>query len=190
MPKRGGIELSTNFLVIIILSMLIFALGIVFIQKISSSSSAKVDQVDEQTRRELLRLLNEGEIVAIAPTTIHRQGVVLLMIANDGSVDSNKFGFKVFYDDCFNGPCGAPSPIDWISYPAKGHEDDPFEIKPHESKEFLIAVNPKGNPPSGTYVFDVDVRYDSPPHDGRIIHDELHPDVDDLYSRLKFYIKI
>jgi len=176
-----------NFIVILILSIAIFGMGIGFVAKVHFSSSKKVDQVDQQAKLELARLRNEGETVALAPETIRRQGTVLLVIANDRSVSSSKFGFKVFYDTCLNGPCSATSPIDWISYSAKGSEDRPFEIVPYESREFLIAVNPKGNS-AGTYIFYVDVRWDSV-EDG-IIQDESHPDTDALYSRLKFYVKI
>lgn len=188
MPKRGAIQLSVGFIVLIILSIAIFALAIVFTQKLFSASSRKVDEVGEQARQEIQRLANQGQTVAIAPTTIQGQGTVLLMITNDASIDSNKFGFKVPYDNCFSGACGAPSPIDWVSYSTKGSEDDPFEIEPYESREFLIAVNPTGNSP-GTYVFDVDVRWNSI-DDPVIVYQGLPTNVDALYSRLKFYVKV
>ena len=189
MPKTSALQLSTNFMVIIILSMVIFGLGIFFAQRIHSSAGRKVDQADEGAKLELIRLRNEGEAVALAPERINRQGAVLLMIANDRSVDSNEFGFKVFYDDCFNGDCGAPSPIDWISYPTKGDEERPFEIKSNEMKKFWIIVDPPKDAPSGTYVFNVEVRWDSRDDDD-IVYQGLPSDLDDLYSRLKFYVKI
>jgi len=188
MPRRGAIQPSTNFLVILILSIAIFGMGIFFVQKINSSAGNKVAQADEQAKLEMARLRNEGETVALAPETIKGQDTVLLMIANDVSVDSSKFGFKVFYDTCLNGPCSATSPMDWISYSTKGSEDEPIEIVPYESREFLIAVNPKGNS-AGTYIFDVDVRWNSPPYDTRIVYDDSLPEADTLYSRLKFYVK-
>lgn len=190
MPKRGAIQLSVSFIVILILSIAIFGMGVFFVQKIHSSAGSKVDQADEQAKMEMARLRNEGETVALAPETIQEQGAVLLMIANDGSAGSSKFGFKVFYDTCFNGPCGAASPIDWISYPSKGNEDNPFEIRPYESDEFMIVVNPTGNS-AGTYVFDVEVRYDSNMIGGSIEYSDSGIDEDELYkSSLKFYVKV
>ena len=174
----------------LIISMAIFGMAVVFIGKIHSASSAKVDQFDDETNLNMIRTEIQGKKAALGPETIHEQGIVLLMIANDAKTGSSKFGFKVFYDTCLNGPCGVPSPIDWISYPTKGSEDDPLEIKPYESAEYVIAVNPTGNPPSGTYIFDVEVRSENEPTDGAIVYDELHPDVDDLYSRMKFYVVI
>ena len=188
MAKIGTIQLSSGFVVIIILSVAIFSMGIFFVQKIHSATDGKMAEADEQAKIELARLRNEGEKVALAPTTIQESGTVLLMIANDASVDSSKFGFKIFYGECFNGPCGATSPMDWISYSTKGNEDDPIEIKPHESREFLIAVNARGNS-AGTYVFNVEVRWDYRDDDD-IIYDEMLPEVDSLYSKLKFYVKI
>lgn len=52
----------------------------------------------------------------------------------------------------------------------------------------MIAVNPKGNS-AGIYTFNVEVRWDSY-KDATIVYDELRPDVDELYSRLKFYVRI
>ena len=180
--------MSVSFIVILILSIAIFGMGIFFVQRIHSSADGKITQADEQAKLEMARLRDEGEKVGLAPTTIQKQGTVLLMIANDVSVDSNEFGFRVFYDDCFSGPCGAPSPIDWISYSTKGSEDDPIKIKAYESREFLIAVNARDNSP-GTYVFDVDVRWNSR-DDPIIVYQGLPFDVDDPYSKLKFYVKI
>ena len=188
MAKIGTIQLSSGFVVIIILSVAIFSMGIFFVQKIHSATDGKMAEADEQAKIELARLRNEGEKVALAPTTIQESGTVLLMIANDASVDSSKFGFKIFYGECFNGPCGATSPIDWIGYSTRGTEDDPFQIKPYESREFLIAVNPTGNSP-GTYVFDVEVRWNSI-DDDEIVYEGMPADIDALYSRLKFYVKI
>lgn len=187
MPKRGTIQLTTGFLVVIILSIVIFGMGIFFVLRIHSAADGKIAQADEQAKLEMARLRNEGEKVALAPERIQRQGTVLLIIANDG-VDSSKFGFKIFYGECFNGPCGATSPIDWIGYSTRGTEDDPFQIKPYESREFLIAVNPTGNSP-GTYVFDVEVRWNSI-DDDEIVYEGMPADIDALYSRLKFYVKI
>jgi hypothetical protein len=186
--SKGTIELSTGFMVMLILSIAIFSMGIYFVQRIYFSADKKVTQADEQAKFEMARLRNQGKAVALAPGTIEENGAVLLLITNDASVDSSMFGFKVVYDDCFNGPCGAASPDDWIDYSTKGREDDPIEIEPYESREFQIAVNPRGNS-AGTYVFDVDVRWDSY-QDTSIVYDEMRPDVDEQYSRLKFYVKI
>lgn len=188
MPKRGAIELSTGFMVMLILGIVVFGMGIYFVQKLFFSADSKVDQADDQAKLDMARLRNDGQTVGLAPQTIRRQGTVLLMITNDAIVSSNQFGFKVSYDDCFNGDCSAASPMDWVTYSTKGSEDEPIEIEPYESREFMIAVNAR-NAPSGTYVFDVDVRWDSKP-DRTIVYQGMPSVVDSLYSKLKFYVRI
>lgn len=190
MPKRGAIQLTTGFLVVIILSVAVFGMGIYFVQKIHSSADRRIDLADQQANREMRRLSNAGEKTGLAPQRIEGKGIISLVIANDASVDSNKFGFKVSYDTCFSGPCGAVSPIDWITYTTKGSENRPIEIRPYKSREFLIAVNPKGNS-EGTYVFDVEVRYDSNMIGNSIEYSDSRMDEDELYkSLLKFYVKV
>jgi hypothetical protein len=159
MQKRGAIELSAGFMVMLIICIVILILGIVFVQKIFFASSAKADA--ENAKNDIARLGSSDEPISVDPTTIQRQGTVYLMITNDDTVGSSKFGFKVSYYDCYNGDCGASSPMDWISYSTKGNEETPIDIEPYESRTFIIAVNPKGNVPSGVYSFKVEVRYEN-----------------------------
>lgn len=194
MQKRGGLQLSVNFIVILILSIAILGFGIVFIARIHSSSRGITDQVDQRTRQELLRLRNEGKTVAFAPTIIREQGVVMLMITNDGSVDSSKFGFRVTFDVAFARDrsmiiIDPDIPDNWIA--RAGTESTAYEIKPRESKEFLIAVKPTGNPPSGTYIFNVDVRYDDDQDGSIAYHSDGISNEDPRYKSLvKFYVKV
>ena len=176
MSKKGGFELSTNFLVIIIISIAILVLGIAFITRIGFFSEKKVAEADANAKREIDELLRQGEMVAVAPINVYGQGVVVLGIVNDGSVKLRngaiveKFGFKVRYKtafkangDEFTGADLPPTvdPDNWISYEwNRVEETNPYTIPNSESGEFMIAVNP-GDAPSGTYVFDVDVRSNS-----------------------------
>ncbi len=192
MSKRGGLQLSVNFTIVLILSVAALAMGIVFIRRIHSSSGGIAEHIDEQTKQELLRLRNDGWSVALVPKNVERRGVVALMITNDGSVDINEFGFKVSFDVAFANDRNE-IPIDpdvanrWILRP--GSEDTAYEIKPRESREFMIAVNPTGKPQPGTYIFNVDVRYES--NGVPNIQYGMGAGKDELYkSLLKFYVKV
>ncbi|MDP7180029.1 MAG: hypothetical protein QF824_02055 [Candidatus Woesearchaeota archaeon] len=191
MKKRGGFQLSMNFIVIIVISIAILILSISFISKIMSASRTQVAEADAASSQEIARLLNSGQAVAVSPTNIDGSGVVVLGIMNDGSVDDagfdNNFGFRVTYDDC-DGGCGSGSPGTWVS--RSGADEDVYLIPEFESDEFLISVNPESGAPEGTYVFNVDVRKDNKrPGNEEIIYDDL--DKDEKYkSLLKFYVKI
>jgi len=194
MLKRGAIQLSTNFIVILILSVAALAIGVVFIDRIHSSSSGIAEHIDAQTKQELLRLRNAGRSVALAPAIVRERGVAALMIANDGSVGSNEFGFRVSFNSAFASDRSEitidPDIVNsWIARP--GSESTVYEIEPHESMEFLIAVNPAGNPPRGMYIFNVDVRYDED-GDGSIAYasSPFVPEDGKYKSLMKLYVRI
>jgi len=188
MSKRG-LQLSVNFTVILILSIATLSMGIVFIRRIHSSSGGIAEHIDEQTKQELLRLRNDGWSVALVPKNVAGQGVVALMIANDDSVDTNEFGFRVSFNVAFANDRSEilidPDVANrWILRP--GSEDTAYEIKPRESREFMIAVNPTGKPQHGTYIFNVDVRYES---NGAPSIQYAGMDDSSYRSIMKFYVR-
>ena len=58
-------ELSINFIVTLIITIVVFALGIVFVQKIFKVADDAVEPLDEQTEMQLDNALARGEIVAL-----------------------------------------------------------------------------------------------------------------------------
>ena len=72
--NKKAIELSINFLVIIIISLAVFGMGILFVNKIFFAAGKKVAEMDSQTKEELARLLDSGDKVAMPffqKTVIH-----------------------------------------------------------------------------------------------------------------------
>src|SRR3989344_2686140 len=65
MKSRKGMELSVNFLVMTILSIAVFSMGVVFVNKIFRAADEKAVAFDAQTKAELARLLERGEKVAL-----------------------------------------------------------------------------------------------------------------------------
>jgi hypothetical protein len=71
MRKKGAIELSVNFIVIIIISMAVLAGGFVLFNKLRSSAVKYVETVDSQTEAKLKSVMLSNALdVAVYPTDI------------------------------------------------------------------------------------------------------------------------
>jgi hypothetical protein len=66
MKWKKGFELSVNFIVIIIISLVVFVGGIVFTNKFFNLASDYKDTLDKDTEQQIENLLNDGSKVAIA----------------------------------------------------------------------------------------------------------------------------
>lgn len=181
---KKGIELSINFLVIIIISLAVFGMGIVFVNKIFFSAAQKVDEMGAQTKNELARLLDQGDKVAMPffqETVIHGKtatfGIGVLNTLTASSTEN--FTIVVEFDEayrkdnseicnagdtsgCGSDPDGEGTQEDngWLAYDQKEHT-----IKSNEQGSYTIAINPPKDTPTGVYIFNVAVCYDVPPSD-------------------------
>jgi hypothetical protein len=63
--KKKGIELSVNFLVALILSIVVFVGGIAILNLILGSGDKYMNEVNEQVKKDIVRILNSGEVVSI-----------------------------------------------------------------------------------------------------------------------------
>jgi hypothetical protein len=65
MKNKKGIEISINFLVIIIVSIVVFVMGLFLINKIMGFVGDTAEGIDEDTRKEIERLVGPDEVVSI-----------------------------------------------------------------------------------------------------------------------------
>ena len=72
MNKRG-IELSVNFLVMLILSLIVFMFGLYLVFQFFGTATELQTQLDEQTEKELQAMLISGERVALPKAQINLQ---------------------------------------------------------------------------------------------------------------------
>ena len=72
MNKRG-IELSVNFLVMLILSLIVFMFGLYLVYQFFGTATELQTQLDEQTEKELQAMLISGERVALPKAQINLQ---------------------------------------------------------------------------------------------------------------------
>lgn len=177
MNKRG-MELSTNFIVILIISMAILAFGIYFINMIFSSVAEQKLALDSQTEAQLERLMDDGGKVVIpiksktiAPGDLDTFGIGVLNV-----LDTQSFSIAITYSDAFNAAnqqidCVSDCPT-WIlttssTTPISDGVIIQQTIGKNQKKKMLLGILPSDNAKPGTYIFDVDVtkqdgvKYDS-----------------------------
>src|SRR3989344_9341775 len=100
--KRGDISLSVNFLVIIMISLVVFGMGVTILYKIVDGSLDKKAELDARTEQELQRLLiDEGKRVAlpfhiadIVAGESHIFGIGILNV----ETDNDQFRLEIMLD--------------------------------------------------------------------------------------------
>lgn len=152
MNKRG-IELAINMLVVIIISLVLLAGGIVLLNKFIGGAEELQAVLDERTEEQLQSLLiDEGQLVALSRQTITfkgtGQGIVGVGILNVGD-DPVTLHLEV-----------TPRPIDGRQIPPTItllYNNQPFTLQQQETHTEPILIKVSGNVPRGTYGFDVQV---------------------------------
>ena len=145
--RRASIQLSTNFLVVLIICLLLLGIGIRLITMFVSSSEKMKYEVDEYHKRELEKImLSEGGVVATYPTTVtvHRGDHVdfALAISNEKGFDNN-FSMKVEHAN--------PIAMNDKKLYVKG----PYFIKNNEQYFTTIRIIIDKDASSGTHIFNL-----------------------------------
>jgi hypothetical protein len=167
--NKKGIELSINFIVMLILGILGLGIGLMFIPKMLNSSKEINAQVDQQSKEILQGMAMEGK-VAIYPEEFEvKPGygrAIGLGIMNVGQTGNFSIGAKFVSGKKNNGDTVISGEIiisDWtiIDLAARSDGDwieisrSPVEVKRNERViESLYFKAPKGTP-SGSYSFAV-----------------------------------
>lgn len=195
MNKKAAIELSLNFIVILIISIAIFSFSIYFAKKFFDRAYTIKDEYDERTDEMIDNILRDGSKVAIPmPRAVAQSGGIakfrLGIINILDKAPQNKFRiayrFSAAYDKNDNQICPAtPSPAyctnapTWVkfsvpitSYPLQWFGIDKT-VKNNEEVKFLMVVEPKGNPASGIYIYDLNISYENATNQF-IQYDSLH----------------
>src|SRR3989344_5094068 len=184
--NKKAIELSINFLVIIIISLAVFGMGILFVNKIFFAAGKKITEMDQQTKEELARLLDDGSKVAMPffqKTVIHGNtatfGIGILNTLEPSKFsagNTNEFKVIVKFDEAFDkddntitpvsdpdGDYRVPNDNGWLAY-----DHDEHEIKMNDQGTYTIAISSPRDAQAGVYIFNVAVCYNvaiSPPSD-------------------------
>lgn len=154
---KKGIELSINFLVIIIISLVMLSLGIYLIRQFFVTTEEMRITIDTQTEAQISTLLEHGELVAlpINKKTIPsaKQAIFGLGILNIG--ESAEFKVEIEFKEGYT-KTGDLIPgvngTEWLFY-----STELFHLAPNERKsDFPILVRVPATP-KGTYIFNINV---------------------------------
>ena len=174
--NKKAIQLSVNFIVMLIISIIIFSMGIYFAKRIFSRGEELRLIFDERTEAEIARLLDDGSKVAIPFTkkTIHNGGFDTFGIGILNTIDFEKFNLHVYFNKAYdlNGnllcdktnPDDCKNPQNWLKA-SEGTTTSygiviTTEIPKYHQKKFLVGIDVDKNAPKGVYIFDVNVTYE------------------------------
>ena len=160
MINKKAIELSMNFIVILILSIVIFGFGIVFISKLSSQANELQELTISDLDERIGELVCEGSdrvCIGIDRKIIKRKefkvfGIKILNIIDSQSFDttiepSSPIGYKKDKTPIESGPFLTINPNQRSDY-----------IEKNEEKNIGIGIQVPPNAVSGTYIFNVKIQ--------------------------------
>lgn len=153
--SKKGMELSVNFIVMLILAIVVFGLSVALTYNFMRSAAETQKQLDQQTKAQILDALDTGAKVAVIPDSIEIKpgksdivGVGIRNIQDSGDA----FKINVLFDDAFDKNGAIISPQNngaWFVYP------DQKTIKKFERDIVRVAFNIPGGTKSGTYIYNV-----------------------------------
>ena len=163
MMNKRGIQLSINFIVILIIAMFVFSFGIKLAYDLVTQAEEIRADVDENTQRAIEQSLMGGSQVSIPinrqETKIADSVVFGLGIFNIG--ESRSFNVNMEFEKAYNSETVEEMDVDATSWIIS--EFGPYSINKNEQKILAIPVAvPRnivgGTTPMGVYVFKVEVR--------------------------------
>lgn len=160
MNKKAAIELSVNFLVIMLISIIIIILGFVLVNRVISSGTNEMFKVDDRLRAQIEDLLiRENRLVAIpiVEKSIDRgRGDFFGIGVMNLELYPQNFSVNVTFDKAFNRRTGSEltgtSNInDWIVL------EDMVKIQARERYVFSVGFQVPRNVQDGLYIFNVSI---------------------------------
>lgn len=156
MLNRKAIELSLNFIIILILSIIIFGFGIRFISKLSTQAIELQDVTTSELDERIGNLVCEGSdrvCVGIDRKTIRRTKFDVFGLKIINILESQNFDITVSRPS----PSGytknkQPIDVDNLVWNPKARS---VFIEKNEEKNLGIGVQVPANAVSGTYIFNV-----------------------------------
>ncbi len=167
MNKKAAIQLSANFLVMMIIAIVVFSFSIYFIKKVFTGAETTRNLYDQRIEKEIEKLLDDGSMIAIPfdKKTIYSGefntfGLGVLNVMNTANPDKDTFKISITFNKAFdksNTEIGSPPDADsWLQTTQQtgGPITHTLQIKNNEQEKFLLGVAPTGAEP-GTYIFDM-----------------------------------
>ena len=149
MMRKASIQLSVNFLVVMIICLVLLGIGFKLISDFVKTGENLEKGMSDYKKSQLQRILSSGALVASYPRTI--------TISRGDTADfslgiSNELGkdesFVIKVEEYPNNPV-TPEPIKTLYFPG------PYPIKNNEQTFTIIRIMTPKNTFHGTYIFDV-----------------------------------
>ena len=178
--NKKAFELSANFLVIMILSIVMLGFGVYFTKQIFDRSHQLELQLDEQTNQRIEELMNDGSKVVVPFTTktAKRDSLVVFGVGFLNVLGHDEEFWLSFYDKDNNEIMAAGSLTPALFFEPDGDaggsgeeakiallvprgftEANMVNIKNNERQTWKAGADVAPDAPSGTYVVNVKVRY-------------------------------
>jgi len=159
--NKKGIELSVNFMVVVILSVVMLSLGLILIKQFFSKADDIKGTIEDATEKDMEDILTQDDTVAVP---INRRVIergksdffnlyVLNILGNTQTFDVT-ISFNKAYDE-FNQEITVNEdethPDAWLYYV------DSFQLENNQAKKLKILVNVPKEVEIGEYIFNVNV---------------------------------
>jgi hypothetical protein len=173
---RKGIELTANFLVVIILSIAMLGFGIYFTRQIFMKSTTMTEQLDSQTSQRIEELLSDGSRVVIPfQTKTETHGNIAVYGIGVLNTLGGTRDFKIQVLDNGNPPAAgsaklihpsagfrkdsAPMSAAELEKVALLYHDDAVTLENLKNTKFTFGASVLSGAPSGTYIINLRILY-------------------------------
>ncbi len=165
--KHGAIELSANFIVVLVLSAALMVSGFILIKNVFSKTMEMKETLDKKTESDIEDMLSSGSKVAIPFSTKEAKkgklvtfGIGILNIL-PGSSTSDQFNVEIKFNATYGmaknditADVLPKNPDSWLMY-----SKDIQEINKNQDHNMAVGIKTRKDIPSGDYIFNVNVSY-------------------------------
>jgi len=159
MLRRGAIELSLNFIVILIISIILFGFGVQFIKKLSSQATELQEITTSELDEKIGNLVCEGSdrvCVGIDRKTIKRTKFDVFGLKIINILETQNFDITVSRPSP-SGYTKNKQPVDTDNLIWNPKARSVF-IEKNEEKNLGVGIQVPANAVSGTYIFDIKIQ--------------------------------
>ena len=156
MMKKQAVELSINFFVIIMISLVVFAIGLVFLRKIIFNTEPLIFNINQEIDKKLRNMLMGNQRVAVYPSMIElHRGKKQIIGVGILNTDALKTQFIL------NVRCKSFVHLDGVEVacPANAlnivYDSSNFEVKNNKKVTMGVAVQVERGAEKGTYLLEV-----------------------------------
>lgn len=162
MKKKAAIQLSVNFLVVIIISIIVLSMGFLLLNRMTSGGAEQVSEMDAKLESQIERLLTDSSLPVAIPIRqkeiargdMDQFGVGVVNYEDEGSTE---FSVGVHADECFDeeGNSCNKDDVKVMSSFDLANDDESKDIEFQKNAKFVVPIKVDDNADSGMYVFNV-----------------------------------